>query len=172
MPTASEPSCTPAQVRSSFSASQVSLVAVKYGSRRRPVSSATRSSWPPSRSRVQIALLRRSCQTIARRGEDSVERSHTTAVSRWSVIPTATTSTVPPRSASASSSASRHADRVACQISSGWCSTHPGRGKCCGNSWYPFARTLPVSSTTSAVTPVVPSSMARTARRCSGMARP
>ena len=59
---------------------------VKYGSSRRPVSSETRSS-SASRSRSQMAVVRRSCQTIAGRGERSVRRSHTTAVSRWSVIP-------------------------------------------------------------------------------------
>ena len=68
MPTASAPSRTPAHARGSCSASQASLVAVKYGSSRSPVSSATRSSAPSSRSRSQIPVVRRSCQTIARRG--------------------------------------------------------------------------------------------------------
>ena len=44
MPTASDPSLTPAQTCGSCSASQVSFVAVKYGSSRSPVSSVTRSS--------------------------------------------------------------------------------------------------------------------------------
>ena len=66
----------------SFSASQVSLVAVKYGSSRRPVSSATRGSWPASLRRSQISVVRRSCHTIARLGAESRSRSQTTAVSR------------------------------------------------------------------------------------------
>ncbi len=95
MPTASDPSSTPAQTAGSFSASQVSLVAVKYGSSRRPVSAATRSSWPWSRSRAQMSAVRRSCQTIARRGALSVARSHRTAVSRWLVTPTQVTGPPP-----------------------------------------------------------------------------
>ena len=65
MPSASAPSRTPAHSRGSCSASQAYLVPVKYGSSRRPVSSATRSSTPSARSRSQMAVVRRSCQTIA-----------------------------------------------------------------------------------------------------------
>ncbi len=82
MPAASAPSAIPAQVTGSFSASQVSFVAVKYGSMRSPVSSATRSSRPAARSRSQIAAVRRSCQTMARLGAARVALSQTTAVSR------------------------------------------------------------------------------------------
>ncbi len=130
MPTAYRPSSTRAQVCGSFSRSQVSLVPEKYGSRRRPVSSVTRASWPSSRSRSQIGAVRRSCQTIARRGEPRVSRSQSRTVSRWLVMPTA-------RSVEASYdvSAARVASSVACQISSGACSTQPGRGKCWANSW-------------------------------------
>ncbi len=35
-----------------------------------------------------MSAVLRSCQTMARRGAVSVARSHTTAVSRWLVIPT------------------------------------------------------------------------------------
>ena len=87
MPSARAPSRTPAHSFGSCSASQAYLVPVKYGSSRRPVSSVTRSSTPSSRSRSQMPVVRRSCQTIAGRGECRVRRSQTTAVSRWSVIP-------------------------------------------------------------------------------------
>ena len=113
----------------SFSGSHTSLVPEKYGSSRRPVSCATRGSCPSSRSRVQMAAVRRSCQTIARRGEPRVSRSQSSTVSRWLVMPTAVTCP------SYALSASRVASSVACQISSGECSTQPGRGKCWANSW-------------------------------------
>ena len=87
MPSASPPSRTPDHSCGSCSASQANLVPVKYGSSRRPVSSATRGSTPSARSRSQMPVVRRSCQTIAGRGERRVRRSQTTAVSRWSVIP-------------------------------------------------------------------------------------
>ena len=89
MPTAYRPCSTSAHVCGSFSASQTSLVPEKYGSSRSPVSSATRSSWPASRSRVQMSAVRRSCHTIARRGEPRVSRSQSRIVSRWLVMPTA-----------------------------------------------------------------------------------
>ena len=58
MPRAYRPSSTSAQVFGSCSASQVNLVPEKYGSSRSPVSSATRSSCPASRSREQMQRLR------------------------------------------------------------------------------------------------------------------
>ncbi len=91
MPTTTAPLVTPSQADGSFSASQVSLVPVKYGSKRSPVSSVTRPSWPASRSRSQTPADRRSCQTTARLGAASVERSQSTAVSRWLVMPIAVT---------------------------------------------------------------------------------
>ncbi len=62
----------------------------------------------------------------------------------------------------AAPSASATAPSVASQIWSASCSTQPGLGKCCGNSRYPFATTRASSATTSAVTPVVPASIAST----------
>src|SRR4029453_3516878 len=57
-----------------------------------------------------------------------------------------------PRSSAASTclSTSRVASSVACQISSGACSTQPGLGKCCANSWYPRAVIVPSSATPTA----------------------
>jgi hypothetical protein len=58
VPAASEPSARPAQMAGSSPASQVILVAVKYGSSRSPVSSVTRASCPASRSASQIRAVR------------------------------------------------------------------------------------------------------------------
>jgi hypothetical protein len=128
VPTTTWPEVTPCQARGSCAAIQASLEAVKYGSRRRPVSSDTRGSWPRERRSSQIAAVRRSCQTIARRGAASVRRSHSTAVSRWLVMPTQA------GVAEAAARAAEQALSVACQISSGLCSTQPGSGKCWANS--------------------------------------
>ena len=76
-------------VRLVLARARSSLVPEKYGSSRSPVSSVTRSSWPSARSRSQMSAVRRSCQTIARRGEPSVSRSQSRTVSRWLVMPTA-----------------------------------------------------------------------------------
>ena len=71
-----------------------------------------------------MSAVRRSCQTIARRGDPSVSRSQTTIVSRWLVMPTARSS-----EASTFFRTSRTDSSVACQISSGACSTQPGAGE-------------------------------------------
>src|SRR5687767_12774540 len=63
------------------------------------------------------------------------------------------------------SSVSRTSPRVvtvASRMSSGSCSTHPGWGKCWGNSRYDQARGCPCSSTANDRTPVVPASIATT----------
>jgi hypothetical protein len=133
VPTAYRPDSTSAHVFGSCSASHISLVPEKYGSNRNPVSSATRSSWPASRRRLQMSAVRRSCHTIARRGEPSVSRSHSRTVSRWLVIPIACRAGPPVTSYAFS--ADLVASMVACQISSGECSTQPGLGKCWANSW-------------------------------------
>ena len=116
----------------------------------------TRSSFPASRSSSQRAAVLRSCHTMARWRGAPVRRSHTTAVSRWLVMPIAATGR---------SSSARRSAIVACtasQISTGSCSTHPGSGKCCVNSRYFHPHGVPESSTANARTPVVPASMAMT----------
>ena len=128
MPSASAPSRTPSHMRGSCSASQANLVPVKYGSRRRPVSSATRGSTPPARSRSQMPVVRRSCQTIAGRGA-------------WQGAPVPDDGGLPlvgdPDAGGLGVGAGerlRQAAIVAVQMSSGSCSTQPGRGKSCANS--------------------------------------
>src|SRR5215203_2120494 len=69
-----------------------------------------------------------SCQLIAFCNGSPVVRSHSTVVSRWFVMPTATTSATV---SCAVASASATTCCTLCQISSGSCSTHPGRGKMC-----------------------------------------
>ena len=87
MPNARSSSAATPPSRSSHS----SLVAEKYGSSTSPVRVRTIGSTPATRSSSQRAAVRRSCQTIARWRGRPVERSHTTTVSRWSVMPIAAT---------------------------------------------------------------------------------
>ena len=63
-----------------------------------------------------------------------VARSHTTVVSRWFAIPSATRS---PGASCALASASRTTSSTLRQISHGSCSTHPGRGKIWWCSFWP-----------------------------------
>jgi hypothetical protein len=60
-----------------------------------------------------------------------VERSHTTVVSRWFVMPMAATS---PASQPDDASAPPITSRVRCHTSRGSCSTHPARGVICSCS--------------------------------------
>ena len=113
------PNASPARPCSRRSHS--SFVAEKYGSGTSPVRSRIKSG---SSSR-QRAAVRRSCQTIAGATGRPVARSQSSVVSRWFVIATRSTPSSP---------ASPAAARTLCQISSGSCSTQPGRGKCCGSS--------------------------------------
>src|SRR5947207_4951955 len=87
-----------------------------------------------------------------------VARSHTTAVSRWLVMP------MPARSLASSlalASAPRHTSTVARQISSGSCPSQPGLGKICGSSFCAEATGRRATSNTMARVLVVPWSMAR-----------
>ena len=88
-------------------------------------------SLPASRMLAHMPAVRRSCQTIARRGEPRVSRSQKQIVSRWLVMPTAVGGSAV---ASGVASSWRSAASVADQISPGSCSTQPSAGKCWGNS--------------------------------------
>ena len=160
MPTRTAPSATPCQARWSLSASQRSLVPVKYGSKRSPVSSRTRSSCPASRSSSQIAAERRSCQTTARRGAASESRSHSTAVSRWLVMPIARRRLVAPVQCLAGSRQGGLPDLLRLVLD-------PARLREVLRELLvaPRRATRASSPTTSAVTPVVPASIARTLMR-------
>ncbi len=122
MPNASSPRPARARAPGTWSSSQASLVAEKYGSSRRPVRACTSGSAPSARSRSQAAAVRRSCQTMARWTGAPVARSHTTTVSRWLAMPMAATGTP------AAAIASRAVPSASRQISSGSCSTQPGAG--------------------------------------------
>ena len=102
-----------------------------------------------------MSAVRRSCQTIPRRGAFRVFLSQIKIVSRWLVIPSAVRFEAPTVSTTVFTAVS-----VACHISSASCSTQPGDGKCCGNSQYPREMISPISVTAIAVTPVVPASIA------------
>ena len=87
-----------------------------------------------------------------------VERSQTRVVSRWLVMPSAATSAGrAPRRASASPATPTWED----QISLASCSTQPGWGKICRNSFCAVASWLPSRSKTMARELVVPWSRAR-----------
>src|SRR6478752_7606395 len=92
------------------------------------------------------------------------DRSHTTVVSRWLVMPIAATAS--PASSQARTTSVSVAT-VAAQISSGSCSTQPGWGKYWGNSRYALRTTELASSIAKVRTPVVPASMPRITRRLS-----
>src|SRR3954469_12931579 len=109
-------------------------------------------------SSLHRSAARRSCQTIAGWAGFPVLRSHTMVVSRWFVIPTASSSLLP---TPASRSASSIAASTDCQMSSGSCSTQPGCGNVRVTSRQPRPRVRSVSSRARHVLPVVPWSMPR-----------
>jgi hypothetical protein len=88
-------------------------------------------SRPRRLSSVHRSAVRRSCHTIAFPSGSPVFRSQRSVVSRWFVTPIAATATPFTR---ALVSAPASAFSMLRQISSGSCSTQPGRGKCCGSS--------------------------------------
>ena len=121
--------------------------------------SRTSGSTPAARSSSQRGAVRRSCHTIARwRGRPVHAVPHDDGLA---LVGDADRRRRSRRRAAATTSVKRvRAPRA--QISSGSCSTHPGRGKCCGNSRYAKWRGRPSASTATVRTPVVPASMART----------
>ena len=80
--------------------------------------------WPASSSRQSRDVLV-SCQTMALARGVPVDRSQTTVVSRWLVIPTATRS----RAATPACDRARVTTlSTEARITAGSCSTQPGRG--------------------------------------------
>ena len=118
-----------------------------------PVLSRTRCSCPSLLSRAQVSVVRRSCHTIAWWSARPERRSHAAVVSRWFVIPMAAMSR--PRSP-ASRSARWTVATAEPQMSSRSCSTQPGLGKICRNSWFTRARSARRLSRMRTVVPVVP----------------
>ena len=110
----------------------------------RPMRSQTRSaaSKPSALIASQRAAVRRHCQTMALCTGSPVRRSQMTVVSRWLVMPIAATSDGVTR---ACSSTARAVSRWERQMSCGSCSTHPGLGKCWGNSCWATETGLPAS---------------------------
>ena len=101
----------------------------------------------------------RLCQTIAFWTGLPVDLSQTTVVSRWLVMPMAAMS-----SGEAPASAMTCFATAICesQIASGSCSTWPGDGKICGNSWLAVLWMVPSALNRIARLEVVPWSRART----------
>ena len=112
-----------------------------------------------------MALVRRSCHTMAGWIGAPLRRSHTTVVSRWLAMPTAATSAAV---APAAATASRATATWLARISSGSCSTQPALGKCWRNSCCATATTAPAASNSSARELVVPWSRAKTNLRMAG----
>ncbi len=102
--------------------------------------------------------MRVSCQTIALYTGWPVLLSHTTAVSRWLVMPTASMFLL---LRLALASAPPMTLRVFSQISIASCSTHPALGKICSCSTCSTATTAPEWSKTIARVLVVPWSIDR-----------
>src|SRR5262249_10122441 len=130
--------------------------AEKYGSITSPVRSPTISVRPAVLQRSHRAAVRRSCHTIALFIGRPLARSHRTVVSRWLVMPTAA---IGP---SAPAIASRQVDTTLCQISSGSCSTQPGRGYNWVSATCALCRGCPAVSNRIARVGVVPWATART----------
>ncbi|MNY10046.1 hypothetical protein D3C86_1430010 [compost metagenome] len=157
VPKRNSPRSARSRAPGTWSRSQRSLVAEKYGSSSRPVFAATRGSWPAVLSTAQSAAVRRSCQTMAGWISAPLAASHTRVVSRWLVMPMAA---ICRACRPAWLSAAWHTCSTPCQISSPSCSTQPSRGKCWRNSCWAWANTRPAASKTMARLLVVPWSMA------------
>jgi hypothetical protein len=123
------------------------------------VRARTSSSRPRLRSSSQSGAVWRDCQTIAGWIGRPLERSHTTVVSRWLVMPIAATSAAEARAFASAPCAARS---CVATISSGSCSTQPGCRKCCWNSCWSTAATRPEASNRMARDEVVPWSRAIT----------
>ena len=106
-----------------------------------------------------MSPVRTSCHTRALYTGLPVLLSHTIVVSRWFVMPTAAISW---RFVSAFCSASATTERTDSQISTGSCSTQPGLGKICVNSFWPTETISPERLNRMARDDVVPWSMAMT----------
>ncbi len=104
------------------------------------------------------SAVRRSCQTIARRGAARVERSQITAVSRWLVMPTQAMAGSPP------ADAQRLAAGRECRLPDVFRQMlHPARFReVLAEFLVSAARHRAVIGDDKAVTPVVPASIART----------
>ena len=125
LPNTRSPDSARSRTPSTLSRIQRTFGPEKYVASGRPVCSANRF-WPPSRLSSSTSLsVRVSCQTSALNTGSPVVRSHTSAVSRWLVMPSAAmSSALAPAEAIASSATSW----VRAQISLASCSTQPGLG--------------------------------------------
>ena len=117
---------------STLSRIHFTFVPEKYASISNPVLSRNLSFNPWAFSSSQIPAVCLDCQTIALYTGSPVSLSHTTVVSRWFVIPI-------PSICSAftldSDKTLAMTARIDPQISLALCSTQPGFGKCCVNSF-------------------------------------
>ncbi len=128
LPKSSSPFFARARAPGTLSSIHRILGPEKYVANGKPTLRRKRSCPPVRASLLHRSAVRVSCHTMALYTGWPVTRSHTTVVSRWLVMPTAARSGAarpPLLSAPAITSC------VRAQISSGLCSTQPGRGKIC-----------------------------------------
>ena len=124
----------------------------------RPVLRRMSGALPAVRSRSHSFAVRRSCQTMAFAMGLPVWRSHSSVVSRWLVMPMAA---ILAAVSLAFFSAALAVASWVFQMAPASCSTQPGLGKICGNSFYATAFTRPARSKTMARELGVPWSSAR-----------
>ena len=125
VPKASSPASAAAFAPSTLSRIHRILVPEKYGSRTRPVFSRNMASSPCSLRSAQMLAVRRHCQTMELWTGRPSRRRQTVVVSRWLVMP------MPAMELASTPAWFRAVAMVAwvvCQMSSGSCSTQPGRG--------------------------------------------
>ena len=123
-----------------------------------PVFSRIISVSPSSLRLSQYSEVRRSCHTMALYTGSEVSASQTMVVSRWLVMPMAAIFLpLMPIEVMASAITAASEDH----ISIGLCSTQPGFGKYCVNSFWLLARLRPDLSKTMALELLVPWSRAR-----------
>ena len=116
-----------------------------------PVFSRIFSSRPRSLRLLQYPEVRRSCHTMALQMGRPVAASHTMVVSRWLAMPSAT---MGPSFTSATAFSITW--RIEDQISMGFCSTHPCRGKSWVNSCWCMTTCFPSWSKMMALELLVP----------------
>ena len=153
VPKASLPWLARSRAPGTLSSIQRILVAEKYESIGKPVFSRTMASRPRSFSSSQKSAVRRSCQTMALYTGRPVSRSQTMVVSRWLVMPMAAIDApFNPACVTASAATPACVDQISC----GSCSTQPGCGYICGNSFCATETMLPARSNNTARELVVP----------------
>ena len=159
VPNSSSPFSARSRTPSTLSKIHFNLVPEKYASITSPVLARKVSTSPLSFRLSQYSDVLRHCHTIAWYTGSPVSLSHTMVVSRWFVMPIAAmSSAVAPIFDMASTATPSCVD----QISLASCSTQPGFGKYCVNSFWATLHISPFSLKRIHLLLVVPESSAIT----------